>query len=56
MSPDAPAILVALVTQPVVAKHLRVEVVRLEAGVVYMALWTLKEEEAMVVYKLRAAI
>lgn len=53
---DAPAVLVALVAQPVVAQDLGVEVVGLEGGVVHMALGALEEEEAVVVDLLVAAV
>lgn len=53
---DAPAVLVALVAQPVVTQDLGVEVVRLEGRVVHMALGTLEEEEAVVVDLLGAAV
>lgn len=50
MPPYAPAVLIALVPQPVVAQHLRVVVVRLEAAVVHVrGAGPLEEEEAVVV-------
>ena len=52
----APAVLVALVAQPVVAEHLGVKVVRLEGRVVHVALGPLEEEEAVVVYFFVAAV
>lgn len=52
----APAVLVALVAQPVVAQDLGVEVVSLEGGVVHVALGALEEEEAVVVDLLVAAV
>lgn len=53
---DAPAVLVALVAQPVVAEDLGVKVVRLEGRVVHVALGALEEEEAVVVDLLVAAV
>lgn len=53
---DAPAVLVALVAEPVVAQDLGVEVVGLEGGVVHVALGALEEEEAVVVDLLVAAV
>lgn len=53
---DAPAVLVALVAQPVVAQDLGVKVVRLERGVVHVALGALEEEEAVVVDFFVAAV
>lgn len=53
---DSPAVLVALVAQPVVAQDLGVEVVGLEGGVVHVALGTLEEEETVVVDLLVAAV
>jgi len=47
--PDAPAVGVPLVAQPVVTQNLRVKVVRLEGRVVDVHLWTLEKEEAVVV-------
>lgn len=52
----APAVLVALVAQPVVPQHLGVEVVRLEGRVVDVELGALEEEEGVVVDALRAAV
>ena len=46
---DAPAVLVALVAEPVVAEDLGVEVVGLEGGVVDVELWAFEEEEGVVV-------
>ena len=37
------------------SQHLRVEIMRLEAGVMHMILWPLEEEEAVVVDELLAA-
>lgn len=56
MAPHAPAVLVALVAQPVVAEDLGVKVVRLEGRVVHVALGALEEEEAVVVDLLVAAV
>jgi hypothetical protein len=44
------------VAQPVVAQHLRIEVVRLEGRVVDVHLGPLEEEEAVVVDQLVAAV
>lgn len=52
----APAVLVALVAQPVVAQDLGVKVVGLEGGVVHVALGALEEEKAVVVDLLVAAV
>jgi hypothetical protein len=48
---NAPAILIALVTQVVVPKHLDVKVVNLERGMMDMRLGAFKDEEAVVVCK-----
>lgn len=53
---DAPAVLVALVAQPVVAQDLGVKVVRLKGRVVDVALGALEEEEAVVVDLFVAAV
>lgn len=49
MPTDSPAVLVALVLEPVMPKKLSIEVVRLVRRVVDMVLGTLEDEEAMVV-------
>ena len=54
--PDAPAVGVALLAQPVVAEHLGVKVVGFEGGVVDVRLGTLEEEEAVVVDEFGAAV
>lgn len=56
VAPHAPAVLIALVAQPVVAQDLGVEVVGLEGRVVDVALGALEEEEAVVVDLLVAAV
>lgn len=57
MPPYAPAVLVALVPQPVVAQHLRVVVERLKAAVVHVrGARALEEEEAVVVDLLGALV
>jgi predicted transcriptional regulator len=56
VAPDAPAVLIAFVAQPVVAEDLGVEVVRLEGRVVHVRLGPLEEEEAVVVDALGAAV
>lgn len=46
----APAVLIALVPQPIMAQYLRIVVVRLKATVVHVrCTWTFKEEEAVVI-------
>lgn len=48
--PHTPAVLITLVSQPVVAQHLRIVVVRLEAAVMHM--WraiALEKEETVVI-------
>lgn len=54
--PDAPAVPVALVAQPVVTQHLGIEVVSLKGRVVDVHLGALEEEEAVVVDQLVAAV
>lgn len=56
VAPHAPAVLVALVAQPVVAQDLGVKVVRLKGRVVDVALGALEEEEAVVVDLFVAAV
>lgn len=56
MSSDAPAVLVALGTQPIVTQKLGVKVVGFIRGVVNVVLGTLEEEEAVVVHELLAAV
>lgn len=56
MSSDTPAILIAFLPKPVVAKELRVEVVRFIRRVVNVELGSLVEEETMVIDLLTAAI
>lgn len=56
MPADAPAVLVPLVPQPVVAEDLCVEVVGLEGGVVDVELGALEEEEGVVVDEVLAAV
>lgn len=56
MPPDAPAVRVPLVAQPVVPQHLGVKVVRLKRGMVDVHFGALKEEEAVVVDQLVAAV
>lgn len=56
MPPDAPAVRVPLVAQPVVPQHLGVKVVRLKRGMVDVHSGALKEEEAVVVDQLVAAV
>ncbi len=53
---DAPAVLVPLLAQPVVAEDLGVEIVRLVRGVVDVVLGPLVEEEAVVVDLLLPAV
>lgn len=54
MSPNTPAIHVALLSQPVVTKDLCVEVDGLKRGVVDVGLRSLKEEETVVIDRFRA--
>lgn len=56
VAPHAPAVLVALVAQPVVAQDLGVKVVGLKGRVVHVALGALEEEEAVVVDLFVAAV
>lgn len=56
VAPDAPAVFVALVAQPVVAQDLGVKIVRLKGRVVHVALGPFEEEEAVVVYFFVAAV
>lgn len=56
MSAYSPAVLVALVAQPVVSEHLRVKIMALERRVVNVRDWSLKEEKRVMVDVGRAAI
>lgn len=56
VSPNAPAVLVALLSKPVVAEDLGVEVVRFERGVVNPVRSSLGKKEDVVVYFLIAPI
>lgn len=56
VSPNTPAVGVALLAQPVVAEHLGVEVVGFEGGVVDVRLGALEEEKAVVVDEFGAAV
>ena len=56
VAPDAPAVGVPLLAEPVVAQHLGVKVVRLERRVVDVHLGALEEEEAVVVDQVVAAV
>jgi uncharacterized lipoprotein YmbA len=49
MSADTPAVVIALVPQPIMTKNLNVKVVRFKGAVVNMALWTLEKEEGMMI-------
>lgn len=51
VSPDTPAVLIALVTQVVMPKHLDVKVVNLERAVMDMGLGAFKYEETVVICK-----
>lgn len=55
MSPNTPAVLVALLSQPIVTQNLGVEVDRLEGGVVDVRFGPFEEEEAVVVDRLGAS-
>ncbi len=52
----APAVLVAVLPEPVVAQHLGVEIVRLEGRMMHVVLGALEEEEAVMIYKLIASV
>lgn len=56
MPADTPAVLVPLLPQPVVAKELGVEVVRLKRRVVDVTLGALEHEEAVVVHEFLATV
>ena len=56
MSPHPPAILIPLLNQPIVPKHLRVEIEDLERRVVYVHFGPLEEEEAVVIDEIQAAV
>lgn len=56
VSPDTPAVGIALVAEPVVAEDLGVKVVRLKGRVVDVHLGPLEEEEAVVIHQLVAPI
>lgn len=51
-----PAVLIALVAEPVMTQNLRVEIVRFEGGVMNMGLGSFKEKEAVMVNKLRSSV
>lgn len=56
MPSHAPAVPVALLPQPIMAQHLRIEIMRLKRRVMYVKLRALEKEEAVVVDRLVAAI
>lgn len=56
MPADTPAVLIPFLPQPVVAKELGVEVVRLKRRMVDVTLGALEHEEAMVIHELLAAV
>jgi hypothetical protein len=56
VSTHAPAVLVALLPQPVVTQHLGIEVVRLVRGMVHMVLGALVEEETVVIDHIFTAV
>ena len=56
VSTNTPAVLVALMTKPIVTEHLSVEIVGFEGRVVDVHLGSLKEEEAVMVNKVVSAV
>ena len=56
MPPHAPTVLVALLDQPIVPEHLRVEIKHLKGRVVDVVLGSREDEEAVVVDELVAAV
>lgn len=56
MAPDAPAVSVPLLAQPIVTQDLGVKVVRLERGMMDMHLGAFEKEEAVVVDELVAPV
>lgn len=56
MAPDAPAVSVPLLAQPIVTQDLGVKVVRLERGMMDMHLGALEKEKAVVVDELVAPV
>lgn len=56
MPPDPPTILISLLDQPIVPKHLRVEIKHLEGRMVHVRFGALEEEETVVVDELVAAV
>lgn len=56
MPPNAPAVFIFLLRQPVVAQHLDIEIKNFKTRVVHVEFWALKEEEAVVVDHLLASI
>lgn len=56
VSPHPPAVLVALLSEMVMAEELRIEIIGLVRGMVDMVFRTFKEEETMVINKFRSAV
>lgn len=56
VAPNTPAVLVALMTKPVVTEHLGIKIVRLERRVVDVHLGAFEEEETVVVYEFVPAV
>lgn len=56
MSSHPPTVLIALLNQPVVPEHLRVEIEDFERRVMHVTLGPLEEKEAVVVDELVAAV
>lgn len=50
MAPDSPAVLISLLTKPMMSEKLRVEIMSLIGRMMDMTLWPLEEEETVMVY------
>ena len=55
VSPDAPTVLIAFVTEPIVSQNLCIKVMRFKGWMMDMRLWALEKEEAVMVDKLLSA-
>ena len=56
MSPHPPAILIPLLSQPIMPHHLHIEVKDLERGMMDMRFWSSKEEKAVVIDDLETTV
>ena len=56
MSPHAPAILISLLSQPIMPHYLRIEVKDLKRRVMDMRFWSSKEEKGVMIHELETAV